>query len=150
MEAPPRRVSVTPSSVLPCARCSTEMQSLGTRRLQGSGDTGFFSGLSELFADRERLEVFACPNCGCVEFFVEGVGQQNRSATAHAAQSAPRTATLVERAEGQLHEGSLHEAHGQWEAAVAHYETVISKYPGTTLAKDAEIRLRALKDKLGI
>jgi 4-hydroxy-3-methylbut-2-en-1-yl diphosphate synthase IspG/GcpE len=126
------------------------MQSLGTRRLQGGGDTGFFSGLSELFVDRERLEVFACPNCGCVEFFVEGVGQQNRSATNNAEQPVRRAPTSVERAEGQLHEGSLHEAHGQLEAAVAHYEQVIVKYPGTTLAKDAEVRLRAIKDKLGI
>jgi outer membrane protein assembly factor BamD (BamD/ComL family) len=36
------------------------------------------------------------------------------------------------------------------EAAVAHYEEVIAKYPGTTLAREAEERLRAIRDKMGI
>jgi hypothetical protein len=107
-------------------------------------------GLSEMFTERERLEVFACPNCGCVEFFVEGHGQQNRAQNAVAAQPVVRTATTVEKAEGKLQEGNLHESRGQLEAAVAHYEEVITKYPGTALAKDAETRLRAIKDKLGI
>jgi hypothetical protein len=126
------------------------MQSMGTRSLPGGSDTGFFSGLSEMFTERERLEVFACPNCGCVEFFVEGHGQQNRAQNAVAAQPVVRTATTVEKAEGKLQEGNLHESRGQLEAAVVHYEEVITKYPGTTLAKDAETRLRAIKDKLGI
>lgn len=150
MEAPPRSVSVATASVLPCSRCNTEMQSLGTRRLQGGGDTGFFSGLSEMFTDRERLEVYACPHCGLVEFFVEGVGKEHRSVVAQSQQPERAALSYVERAEGQLQEANLHEAEGEMEVAVARYEEVIAKYPGTVLARDAEERLREIKTKLGI
>ena len=150
MEAPPRSVSVVPTSVLPCARCNTETQALGTRTLPGASTGGILGELSELFANREKLEVFACPNCGCVEFFVEGVGQGNRSVVTPTQQSEPAGPTYVERAQGQLHEAGIHESHGELETAVIRYEDVIAKYPGTVLARDAEERLREIKLKLDL
>ena len=36
------------------------------------------------------------------------------------------------------------------EAAAARYEMVIAKYPGTTLARDSQERLRIIQEKLGI
>ena len=150
MDAPPRGVGVASASVLPCARCNTEMQTLGTRTLPGASTGGILGELSELFTDREKMEVFACPNCGRVEFFVEGVGQANRSVVAHEVQAAPAASTYVERAQGQLHEAGMHESHGELETAVIRYEDVIAKYPGTVLARDAEERIREIKLKLGI
>lgn len=150
MEAPPRNVGVASASVLPCARCNTEMQTLGTRTLPGASTGGILGELSELFANREKLEVFACPHCGCVEFFVEGIGQAHRSIVTPTQQSEPVAPSYVERAQGQLHEAGMHESHGELETAVIRYEDVIAKYPGTVLARDAEERLREIKLKLDL
>jgi len=150
MDAPPRGVGVASASVLPCARCNTEMQTLGTRTLPGASTGGILGELSELFTNREKMEVFACPNCGCVEFFVEGVGQAHRSVVTPVQQSEPAGPTYVERAQEKLQEAGLHESHGELETAVLRYEDVMAKYPGTVLARDAEKRLHEIKLKLGI
>lgn len=65
---------------LMCPRCDTEMRFAGTKRFhEGSFDWGFWLGdLGELFTNRERFDVYVCPECGRVEFFVEGVGEGHR------------------------------------------------------------------------
>src|SRR5688572_23294208 len=68
MEAPPRSVATVPASILPCARCNTAMEALGTRRLPGAGGGGVLGEFGEIFAKSERLEAYACPHCGRVEF----------------------------------------------------------------------------------
>ena len=34
--------------------------------------------LGELFTNREGFDVYACPRCGRVEFFIENVGRELR------------------------------------------------------------------------
>lgn len=54
---------------LACLRCKGKMQSIGIRRFHEGGRWGFFGDLGELFVHRESFEIFACCNCGKVEFF---------------------------------------------------------------------------------
>jgi len=34
--------------------------------------------LGELFVNKERFDVYCCPRCGRVEFFVDGIGEEFR------------------------------------------------------------------------
>ena len=34
--------------------------------------------LGELFVNKERFDVYCCPRCGRVEFFVDGIGEEYR------------------------------------------------------------------------
>ena len=60
-----------------CLLCGQVLEFLGTKNIhEGSRGWGFFLGdLGELFTNRERLDVYACPDCGKVEFFLDGVGE---------------------------------------------------------------------------
>ena len=52
-----------------CLRCSTELEFMGTKNfLEG---THLAAWLGDTFVNRERLDVYACPRCGHVEFFVD-------------------------------------------------------------------------------
>lgn len=59
-----------------CLRCQTELNFLGTKKfLEGSRGWGFFFGdFGELLVNREHMDVYWCPSCGKVEFFLDGVG----------------------------------------------------------------------------
>ena len=65
---------------LGCTRCDAPMRFLGTKRFhEGTRQFGFWLGdLGELFVHREAFDVFACPVCGKVEFFVDGLGEEHR------------------------------------------------------------------------
>ena len=58
-----------------CLRCDAELEFLGTKEFHEGGRLGFFGDFAELFVNRERLDVYACPSCGHVEFFLDGVGE---------------------------------------------------------------------------
>lgn len=60
-----------------CLRCRAELEFLGTKKfLEGSRGWGFFLGdVGELFVNREQMDVYCCPSCGKVEFFLDGVGE---------------------------------------------------------------------------
>jgi hypothetical protein len=65
-----------------CLRCDTPLRFLGTKKFhEGTRQWGFWlSDLGELFVHREHFDVFACPTCGKVEFFVEGLHDGDRPA----------------------------------------------------------------------
>ncbi len=48
------------------------------RKMNAVRERGFFGGLGELFVNRERFDVYVCPRCGRVEFFIDGVGESLR------------------------------------------------------------------------
>ena len=64
------------SESIVCLRCSTELEFMGTKNfLEGTHWDAWFG---DLFINRESLDVYACPRCGRVEFFVEGIGEDRR------------------------------------------------------------------------
>ena len=65
---------------LNCLRCRTPLQFMGTKKFHEGTRWSVFGDLAELFENREHFDVFMCPNCGKVELFVDGVGEEFRSA----------------------------------------------------------------------
>lgn len=61
-----------------CPRCHTTKQYVGTRRFHEGTRWGLLGDLGELFVNKETFDVYACPRCGSVEFFVDGVGEHLR------------------------------------------------------------------------
>lgn len=63
-----------------CPRCHQALRFAGTQRFhEGTRQWGFWLGdLGELFVNRESFDVYVCPRCGRVEFFVEGIGDEFR------------------------------------------------------------------------
>jgi len=63
-----------------CPSCKLPLDFLGTRKFhEGSRAAPFLLGeIGELFVNREHFDVYACPRCGRVEFFLEGVGEEFR------------------------------------------------------------------------
>lgn len=68
------------AKTLNCIRCNTPMRFFGTKRFhEGTRQFGFWLGdLGELFVNREAFDVYACPRCGKVELFVDGLGEDHR------------------------------------------------------------------------
>ena len=74
MSAPNR-----PSAFVSCPRCELVMNFVGTHKFhEGTRAFDFLGGLFELFKHREHFDVYVCPRCGRVEFFVDGVGEELR------------------------------------------------------------------------
>lgn len=65
--------AVAPRS-LGCLRCQTQLKFLGAKHFrEGSGAPGFWLGdLGELLIQTEQFDLYACPRCGHVEFFLHG------------------------------------------------------------------------------
>jgi hypothetical protein len=61
-----------------CLRCNEELAHLGTKHFHEGRNWGVLGELGELFVKRDRFDVYACPRCGRVEFFVDGVGEEHR------------------------------------------------------------------------
>ena len=61
-----------------CARCHRPLDYVGTKAFHEGTDWGVLGNLGELFVNRERFEVYVCPRCGRVEFFVDGIGEEYR------------------------------------------------------------------------
>ena len=62
-----------------CLRCDKPLKYVGTREFHEGPGGGIFSDLTELFMNKERFDVYVCQNCGRVELFVDGIGEQFRS-----------------------------------------------------------------------
>ncbi len=146
MDAPPRSVQVASLPSMTCVRCETDLDFVGTKRFQEDSPGGIWGAFGELFAKRERFDVYACPRCGRVEFFVDGVGEEYRAEAP--APRIPRTAeSAVER---MYNEAAELAARGEAEEAVARFELVITRFPGTNYARKSEEKIRTLTVKLGI
>ena len=63
-----------------CPHCDIEMTYAGTKKFhEGTRAWAFiFGDLGELFTNREHFDVYVCKNCGKVELFVDGIGEQFR------------------------------------------------------------------------
>jgi hypothetical protein len=115
-----------PPSNLSCLRCQTPLAFAGTKRFhEGTLFWDTLGGIFELFKNREHFDVYVCPHCGKVEFFVEGVGDDLRG------KSRGTTASLeppgLDPWEGfdLLTEAAELEMQERWEQALARYEEVL-------------------------
>jgi hypothetical protein len=63
---------------LHCQRCERELDFVGTKAFHEGTRWGALGDLGELFVNRERFDVYVCPRCGRVEFFVDGIGEEFR------------------------------------------------------------------------
>jgi hypothetical protein len=61
-----------------CPRCRRALEYVGTREFHEGTRWGVLGELGELFVNKERFDVYCCPRCGRVEFFVDGIGEQFR------------------------------------------------------------------------
>lgn len=61
-----------------CLRCATPLELAGTREFHEGTRWGFIGNWGELFVHKEVYDVYICPQCGQVEFFVAGLGDAHR------------------------------------------------------------------------
>jgi len=61
-----------------CSCCRFRVQYVGRRRFHEGARWGFLGNLGELFVNRERFDIYVCPRCGRVEFFIDGVWESLR------------------------------------------------------------------------
>ncbi|MCB1093119.1 MAG: hypothetical protein KDL87_16390 [Verrucomicrobiae bacterium] len=69
------------SKVLTCHRCDSRLEYAGTKRFHEGSRLGVFGDLAELFVKRESYDVYFCPTCGKVEFYIDGIGDADRGET---------------------------------------------------------------------
>jgi len=68
-----------PTHPIACPRCDLSLTFIGTKKIhEGSRGWDAMGGFWELFKHRESFDVYMCPRCGRVEFFVDGVGEEFR------------------------------------------------------------------------
>jgi hypothetical protein len=61
-----------------CVRCKTRLDYVGTRKFHEGKNWGIFGEVGEFFVKKESFDVYVCPRCGSVEFFVNGIGEHLR------------------------------------------------------------------------
>ena len=61
-----------------CLRCRVELRYLGTRKFHEGTHWGVLGELGHLFENSESFDMYACPRCGHVDMFVDGVGEDAR------------------------------------------------------------------------
>ncbi len=72
-------VSPDPLSPLRCPRCERALEHKGTRKFHDGDGSSAFRALGELFdEEHDSCDVYVCPECGRVEFFVNGIGDELR------------------------------------------------------------------------
>ena len=63
---------------LHCLRCETKLDYVGAKSFHEGMQWGVLGNLAELFVNREHFDIYCCPKCGHVEFFMEGIGEASR------------------------------------------------------------------------
>ncbi len=76
-EAAEREAELAKNPII-CATCQCELDHLGTKNFHEGTRWGFLGDVGELFVKKERFDVYCCPKCGRVEFFVDGIGEEFR------------------------------------------------------------------------
>jgi hypothetical protein len=61
-----------------CARCDQPLTYMGTKKFHEGTRWGALGDIGELFVHKEHFDVYCCPRCGRVEFFVDGIGEEFR------------------------------------------------------------------------
>ena len=67
-----------PRNPIRCPRCKTNLDYVGTKSFHEGTRWGVLGDLGELFVNKERFDVYCCPRCGRVEFFIDGIGEEFR------------------------------------------------------------------------
>lgn len=63
---------------LNCQRCGGQMQFIKQEKIQ-LGQTGVFLGdWPNIWAGALEVEIYGCPNCGKLEFYIPGVSPKNQ------------------------------------------------------------------------
>ena len=75
IDVPPERPQRDP---IMCPRCLRALEFMGTKKFHEGTRWGAIGDLGELFVNKERFDVYCCPRCGRVEFFVDGIGEEFR------------------------------------------------------------------------
>jgi hypothetical protein len=57
-----------------CLRCEVEQRYLGTKKFREGANWGVLGELGHLFEHSETFDIFVCPTCGHVDFYVDGRG----------------------------------------------------------------------------
>ncbi len=60
---------------LQCLRCGTLLAFAGTREFHEGTRWGFLGNWWELFVNKEAFDVYYCPHCGKIEFYLAGRGE---------------------------------------------------------------------------
>lgn len=63
---------------LSCPSCQTTLNYAGSKRFHEGTRWGLLGDLGELFVNKETFDVYYCPGCGKVEFYVDGIGEDQR------------------------------------------------------------------------
>ena len=63
--------------LLECLRCHRELDYVGTRNFHEGARWGLLGNLGELLVRKESFDICVCSNCGHVEFFVTGIGEDS-------------------------------------------------------------------------
>lgn len=61
-----------------CPRCEQALEYMGTKKFHEGTRWGALGDIGELFVNKETFDVYCCPRCGRVEFFVDGLGEEFR------------------------------------------------------------------------
>ncbi len=61
-----------------CPRCEQALTYMGTKKFHEGTRWGALGDIGELFVHKESFDVYCCPRCGRVEFFVDGIGEEFR------------------------------------------------------------------------
>jgi len=67
------------SDPMRCPRCPTTLEYQGTRKFHEGANWGILGEIGEIFVNKQQFDVYMCPRCGRVEFFVDGVGEEFRA-----------------------------------------------------------------------
>lgn len=59
-----------------CLRCKVPLEYQGNYKFHEGTRIGVFGDLFELLTNRESFDLFYCPNCGKVEFFLPGFDKE--------------------------------------------------------------------------
>ncbi|HUS77997.1 MAG TPA: hypothetical protein VM050_04980 [Patescibacteria group bacterium] len=61
-----------------CSCCGVRLDYVGRRMFHEGTRWGVLGNLGEIFVNRERFDIYVCPRCGRVEFFIDGIGEKYR------------------------------------------------------------------------
>lgn len=73
-----------PTDFITCPRCNLTLTYMGTKRFhEGTRVFDVLGGIMEMFKNREHYDVYCCPRCGRIEFFVDTIGEELRGEPPH-------------------------------------------------------------------
>lgn len=74
----PQGPSPRPEQHVICTRCNVPKRYMGTRLLEAQTPWDSIFSLWAVTGVQPKFDLYACPTCGSVEFFLDGVGEHLR------------------------------------------------------------------------